>query len=279
MNELIDFINRNYVDGIINDTSYNHIDMLTYVVILFASVYVVLKIFNKLKIKVDEEFVVATIPYILMGSVFRVIEDANLLNPPIKYFFITPIIYFVIFAICFGILLLTKYLERIQKIKSYTGMYATAGIIISIAGIIILALYSQGNLKIDILLYSLLPTVALTESVKRISPVIKMAYLRSRVYSFAIFAFVLDSLTTYIGVDLLGYTNKHPFSSFLPSIFGTGIILIPISLILVILIILFLEKDSKKDNDEDEKYMWALTLIILGLSMGARNLLGMVLGV
>ncbi len=279
MNELIDFINRNYVDGIINDTSYNHIDMLTYVVILFASVYVVLKIFNKLKIKVDEEFVVATIPYILMGSVFRVIEDANLLNPPIKYFFITPIIYFVIFAICFGILLLTKYLERIQKIESYTGMYATAGIIISIAGIIILALYSQGNLKIDILLYSLLPTVALTESVKRLSPVIKMAYLRSRVYSFAIFAFVLDSLTTYIGVDLLGYMNKHPFSSFLPSIFGTGIILIPISLILVILIILFLEKDSKKDNDEDEKYMWALTLIILGLSMGARNLLGMVLGV
>ncbi len=279
MNELIDFINRNYVDGIINDTSYNHIDMLTYVVILFASVYVVLKIFNKLKIKVDEEFVIATVPYILMGSVFRVIEDANLLNPPVKYFFITPIIYFVIFAICFGILLLTKYLERIQKIKSYTGMYATAGIIISIAGTIILALYSKGNLKIDILVYSLMPTVALTESVKRISPLIKMAYLRSRVYSFAIFSFVLDSLTTYIGVDLLGYTNKHPFSSFLPSIFGTGAILIPVSLILVILIILFLEKDSKEDHNKDEKYMWALTLIVFGLSMGARNLLGMVLGV
>ncbi len=119
-------------------TSYNHIDMLTYVIILFAGVYVVLKLLNKLRIKVDEEFVIATIPYILMGSVFRVIEDANLLNPPVKYFFITPLIYLVIFAICFGILLLTKYLEKTRKIKSYAGVYATAGIVISVAGIMIL---------------------------------------------------------------------------------------------------------------------------------------------
>ncbi|SNQ60856.1 membrane hypothetical protein [Candidatus Methanoperedens nitroreducens] len=119
----------------------------------------------------------------------------------------------------------------------------------------------------------------MTGVVKRISPVIKMAYLRSRIYSFAIFSFVLDSFTTYIGVDLLGYTNKHPFSSFLPSIFGTGAILIPLSLILIMLIILFLEKDSKEDHNKDEKYMWALILIVLGLSMGARNLLMMIFGV
>lgn len=279
MNGLIDFINKNYIEGIINDTSYNHFDMITYVIILFAGVYAVLKLLNKLRIKVDEEFVIATIPYIFMGSIFRVIEDADLLKPPIKYFFITPLIYFVIFAICFSILLLTKYLEKTRKIKSYTGVYATAGIIISIAGVIILALYSQSSLKIDILLYSLMPAVALTGVVKSISPAIGMAYLRSRVYSFAIFSFVLDSFTTYIGVDLLGYTNKHPFSSFLTSIFGTGAILIPLSLILVLVIILLLEKESSVDDKEDEKYMLTLTLIVLGLSMGARNLLAMAFGV
>ncbi len=51
--------------------------MTTYVIILFIGVFVVLKLLNKLKIKVDEEFVIATIPYVFMGSVFRVIEDAN----------------------------------------------------------------------------------------------------------------------------------------------------------------------------------------------------------
>ena len=96
MNGLIDFINRNYIEGIINDTSYNHFDMITYVIILFAGVYAGLKLLNKLRIKVDEEFVIATIPYIFMGSIFRVIEDADLLKPPVKYFFITPLIYFVI---------------------------------------------------------------------------------------------------------------------------------------------------------------------------------------
>ncbi len=277
--DLIDFINRNYIEGIINDTSYNHFDMITYVIILFVSVYAILKLLNNLRIKVDEEFVIATIPYIFMGSVFRVIEDADLLKPPVKYFFITPLIYFVIFAICFGILLLTRYLEKIRKIKNYINAYAITGVVLSLAGVAILIYYSSYNWNLNILAYSLVPSIALTEFVKKISPAIRMTYLRSRMYSFAIFSFLLDSFTTYIGVDLLGYTNKHPFSSFLTSIFGTGAVLIPLSLILVLVIILFLEKDSRKDDKEDEKYMLTLTLIVLGFSMGARNLLAMAFGV
>ncbi|VVB85932.1 Uncharacterised protein [uncultured archaeon] len=279
MNGLIDFINRNYIEGIINDTSYNHFDMITYVIILFAGVYAVLKIFNKLRIKVDEEFVIATVPYIFMGSVFRVIEDADLLKPPIKYFFITPLIYFVIFAICFGILLLTRYLEKLGKIKNHIKTYALAGVAISLAGVAILIYFSSYNWNLNILVYSLVPAIILTELIKRISPAVGMTYLRSRMYSFAIFSFLLDSFTTYIGVDLLGYTNKHPFSSFLTSIFGTGAILIPLSLILALVIIMLLEKDSRDDKDKGEKYILALTLIVLGFSMGARNLLAMALAV
>ncbi len=279
MNELIDFINRNYIEGIVNDTSYNYFDMITYVIILFAGVYAVLKLLNKLSIRIDEEFVIATIPYIFMGSVFRVIEDADLLKPPVKYFFITPIIFFVIFALCFSILLLLRYLEKLQKIRNYIKAYAIAGMILSLAGIIILIFNSSLNLNIYIMVYSLVPAIILTCLVRKVSPVIGMAYLRSRMYSFVIFSFVLDSLTTYIGVDMFGYTNKHPFSSFLATIFGTGAILIPLSLILVIIIILLLEKDSRDDKDRDEKYMLVLTLIVLGFSMGARNLLAMVFGV
>jgi len=279
MNGLIDFIDRNYIEGIINDTSYNHFDMITYVIILFVGVYAVLKLLNKLSIKIDEEFVIATIPYIFMGSVFRVIEDADLLKPPVKYFFITPLIFFVIFAICFGILLLTRYFEKLGKIKNYIYVYAIAGVILSLAGVAILIFNSSSDWNLNILAYSLVPAIGLTEIVRRISPVIGMTYLRSRMYSFAIFSFLLDSFTTYIGVDLLGYTNKHPFSSFLTSIFGTGAVLIPLSLILVLVIVLLLEKDSRDDKDKGEKYMLALTLIVLGFSMGARNLLAMVFGV
>ncbi|VVB90148.1 Uncharacterised protein [uncultured archaeon] len=279
MSGLIDFINENYIQGIVNDTSYNHFDMITYVIILFAAVYAVLKVLNKLSIKIDEEFVIATVPYIFMGSVFRVIEDADLLKPPIKYFFITPLIYFVIFALCFGTLLLMRYLEKVRKIRNYIRAYAIAGVIFSLAGGVILIYDGSYNWNFNILIYSLVPALVLTEFVKRISPSIRMTYLRSRMYSFAIFSFLLDSFTTYIGVDLMGYTNKHPFSSLLASIFGTGVVMIPLSLILVILIIMMLEKDSKKDKNEDEKYMLTLTLIVLGFSMGARNLLAMVFGV
>ena len=278
MNELFDFINRNYIEGIINDTSYNHFDMVTYVIILFAGVYVVLKLLNRLKIKVDEEFVVATVPYILMGSVFRVIEDAKFLAPPVKYFFITPLIYFVIFAICFSVLLLARYLETKGIVQNYIRIYAGMGIMISAAGVALLIFNLYIQLNPGILLYSLALAVALTGLIIKVSPAIKMVYLRSRVYSFAVFSFLLDSLTTYIGTGM-GYTNKHPFSVFLANIFGTGIILIPLSTLLVLLIILMLEKDSERDKDEGEKYMMILILIVLGLSMGARNLLAITFGV
>jgi len=279
MSGLIDFINRNFIEGLINDTSYNHFDMITYVIILFVGIYAVLKLLNKLRIKVDEEFIIATIPYIFMGSVFRVIEDADLLKPPVKYFFITPLIFFVIFAICFGILLISRYLEKIHKIKNYLHTYALAGAALSSAGVAILIYEASSGLNFSILVYSLVPAIVLTELVRKLSPAIGMTYIRSTIYSFAIFSFILDSFTTYIGVDRMGYTNKHPFSSFLTSIFGTGAILIPLSLILVLVIVFLLEKDSRDDQDKGEKYMLALTLIVLGFSMGARNLLAMVLGV
>jgi len=276
LNELLDFINRNYIEGIINDSSYNHIDMLTYVIILFAGVYATLKLLNKLGIKVDEDFVIATLPYVFMGSVFRVIEDAGLLNPPVKYFFITPLIFFVVFAICLVALVYSRQFERIGKVKNYIRIYSAVGVLFSLAGIFILILDSY-KVQFDVVVYSLLPAAVLTGIIQKLSPAIGMVYLRSRVYSFVIFSFLLDSFTTYIGVDLLGYTNKHPFSSFLTSIFGTGFVLVPLSLILVMLIILMLEKESWKV--EDEKYMLVLTLIVLGFSMGARNLLAMSFGV
>jgi len=269
MGELLDFINRYYIDGIVNDSSYNHVDMLTYAVILFAGVYAVLKLLRTLRIRVDEAFVLATVPYVFMGSVFRVIEDAGILSPPVKYLFITPLIFFVVFGICLSALVFTRHIE---KKGNYLRNYSAAGVLLSLAGVIILILNSY-RLQLDVAVYSLVPAALLTVILKRFTGI----YLRSKVYSFAVFSFLLDSLTTYVGVDILGYSNKHPFSSFLTSVFGTGLILVPLSLVLVLLVILLLEKESW-EGKEDEKYMLVLTLIVLGFSMGTRNLLAMLFG-
>ena len=277
MDGLTDFINRNYISGIVNDTVYNHFDMVTYIIILLAGVYAVLKLLNRLKIRVDEEFVLATIPYILMGSVFRVLEDADLIISPIKYLLITPVIFFVIFVICFVVLLFTKYLEKSGKIDNYLSYFTFFGLVFSVAGIIILIVNSIQTVRPIIAIYSLVPVIAITGIIQKISRTINMVYLRSRIYSFTIFSYLLESSTIYIGVDLMGYTNKHPLSSSISSIFGTAMILIPLSLVLIITIIFMLEKETWKDNNE--KYMWILTLIVLGFSMGARNLLAMVFGI
>jgi len=73
-----------------------------------------------LSIRIDEEFVIATIPYIIMGSVFRVIEDADIIKTACQTTFsLTPIIFLVIFAICFSILLPLAISEKAPENKNY----------------------------------------------------------------------------------------------------------------------------------------------------------------
>ena len=273
----VDFVVKNYVEGILNDTGYNQFDLITYLLLLLAGAYAVLKILDKLDIAIDEEFVLATVPYILMGSVFRVMEDADLLISPVKYFFITPIIYFVVFIICFGILLFTRYMEKTGRIRNHLRYYFFFGIVFSMAGIIILIYNSYQTFRPMVLVYGLVPSIAFTGIIRKVSPAINLFCLRSRVYSFAIFSYLLGSSTTYIGVDLLGYTNKHNLSSILSSVFGTGFTMIPLSLVFVSIIIFMLEKETWKNKSE--KFMIILTLIVLGFSMGARNLFAMAFGI
>jgi len=90
----------------------------------------------------------------------------------------------------FGILLLTRYLEKIKIIRNYIRAYAIAGVVLSLAGIAILVYFSSSNWNPIILVYSLVPAIILTQIVKRVSPATGMTYLRSRIYSFAIFSSV-----------------------------------------------------------------------------------------
>jgi len=78
-----------------------------------------LKLLDKLDITVDEIFIFAVSPYIFVGGFPTRGEDAGIVAAPLKYLLITPLIYFFIFFVCVAILILSKGLERVSRIKYY----------------------------------------------------------------------------------------------------------------------------------------------------------------
>ena len=72
---------------------YNPVNTVTYAIILGISLFAILKIMDILKIKLDERFVISTAPYILFGASLRVIQDVGVVQPPLSYMFITPLVY------------------------------------------------------------------------------------------------------------------------------------------------------------------------------------------
>ncbi len=122
MIDLADWIYRYYIHPIIYDTSYNPVDTITWAVVLGLAILGLVKLFRRCHLAIDERLIYATLPYILAGSSLRVIEDAQLLDPPWSYLLITPLIFFLVFLITAGSLIITIKLQGEEFHKSYAAI-------------------------------------------------------------------------------------------------------------------------------------------------------------
>lgn len=261
-----DFVYTYFVKGIVEDSSYNYIDLITYFIILVACAYAVMRLLDRLNIDIDDSFIFSTVPYILAGSVLRVAEDAGMFQPPLQYFFITPLLYFVIFAVCFTALLISRYRKSIYRDTGIAFLLLSTGAL----------LYNTGLADPRAPLYAILISTAAALLVWLAAPYLHMPYLRKPVSMLALFAFLLDASSTYVGVDMLGYHNKHPSAAFIGHMFGSNAILIPL---VSIAVITALEQIETGNMSKNERGMTLIVITVLGLSMGARNILRFALGV
>ncbi len=72
---------------------YNPVNTLAYGLIMAGAVYGIYLYFNKIGLKVDTPFILAIVPFMILGSVTRSLEDAELFETPLQYVFISPLIY------------------------------------------------------------------------------------------------------------------------------------------------------------------------------------------
>ena len=114
--------------GIVAKEGYSIISEVTYGIGLIAAIYGLYTFFEKFGIVVDKKFFISSLPFILLGSFGRVLEDSGLFKQPFSYFFISPLIYvqigiYFFFSIFFGVFL--------KKEKYFVITIATINIIYS----------------------------------------------------------------------------------------------------------------------------------------------------
>lgn len=99
-------------DGYEVDQGYTLVSEITYGIVLILALFGIYRLLERIKIQIDEKFVLSLLPYFLLGGTLRVLEDAELYREPYVYLFISPLIYFVIGALIMGALLYCVFLER-----------------------------------------------------------------------------------------------------------------------------------------------------------------------
>ncbi|HNL87133.1 MAG TPA: DUF63 family protein, partial [Methanoregulaceae archaeon] len=120
-----DFIYKYYIDPIVYGQPYNIVDTLTYALVLILALYLIYRWLSRSKIvQVDRRFILATLPYVVLGGLLRVVEDTGMISPPWQYLLITPLIYFVLFFFTVTVLVVTAYAMRAGVVRDYAAWYA-----------------------------------------------------------------------------------------------------------------------------------------------------------
>jgi uncharacterized membrane protein len=241
--------------------------------------FLTLKLLKKLEIEIDKTFIAALSPYIFVGASLRVMEDAELFSPLLSYMLITPLIYFLLFFCCVAILALSVKLSRSNKIRdyNYNVPFCLVGVIWHFINLIILL----ENEEI-ILLWVLFAVVGISGILLLV--IYGMAakcgvnFLTEKLNVSVLAAHLLDASSSYIGIDILGYSGKHVIEGIIVKYAGSAAGMYPLKLGILIPVLYLLE--TRFDEKERElKNLVLLALLVIGLAPAVRNTLRMVLGV
>jgi uncharacterized membrane protein len=268
---LYHWIYEYYIDPIVYDTGYNPVNTVTWALILGGMLLVIIRLFRRLEIKLDEKFVFSTVPYILAGASLRVVEDANLVATPLKYLLITPIIYFLAAAVTLATLCLCRLVLK----ERYLSGYAAFGLFW--AGANLLLLFSKGTdkLGVPLVIFCLGSVAAL--AVWALASRLNLQFLSDRLNQLILYAHMLDASSTYVGVDWFGYAEKHVLPNYLIDHVGTALVMYPLKLLILIPVLALID-DALRD-DPSLKNLTKLALLTLGLAPALRNTIRLTLGI
>jgi uncharacterized membrane protein len=283
-----EFIYKYYIDPIRYGQPYNVVDTLTYAFILVIAIYIFYRwlmssrYLNRIRLTVDTQFILATLPYVVLGGVLRVVQDTGMIKGDFQFLLVTPLIYFVLFFFTLGMIFLSRYLQTQGLVKNFLSFYAFVGAMSAFIVVLALTAYGMNTTQIDLFVLFIIPlmavvTTAIIWSLMRY--VLAWKYVNHPLYITLIFGHMLDASATSYGIDLhpaLQYVEQHVVGSNLIQWTGTAFVMFPLKLIVLFPAIYILEL-YRTEADPDFWHLVVLAMIIVGLAPGIRDMTRMVL--
>ena len=266
-------------------SGYTVFNTIVYTLILVIFILAIIKMFKKLEIDPLSIFY-SIIPFIFLGSSTRALVDNGIL--PKTVFLITPGLYILIGLITIVSFLFSIYLFN-KKGIDYRYSLFSLGVIFSLPNIIF---FSKVN-------YTALINVILTwmlSSLVFLGFVFLVLYIRNNIFksddkinlskfiekikkykiNFSIvLAHLFDASTTYVAVEYFNYVEQHVLPNAINQLFDTYLTLFPMKIIVIVAVLYIIDQYF---DDLTIKNLLKLTVFVLGLAPGLRNILTLILG-
>lgn len=276
-----EFIYKYYIDPIRYGEAYTLVDTLTYALILIVAVYFVYRGLRRYGIAIDTELVLATLPFVVLGGLLRVVEDTGMIVSDLRFLLITPLIFFSIFAVAAIALFGGKLAENSGFVAHYSRFYAGAGVAACLiaTGALVWFGLTETTIALDVLATIL--ALALVTSLALwafLVYVLKWDYTSDILYKLLIFGHMLDASATSYGIDIhpIHYVEQHVVGSSLINATGTAFSMFLLKLAVLIPAIYILEM-YRREGNPGLWHLILLAMIVVGMAPGIRDLVRMVL--
>ncbi|MBI2583973.1 MAG: DUF63 family protein [Candidatus Aenigmarchaeota archaeon] len=277
----LDFFNDYFIRPIIENTGYNAVNTAAYAIVFALAVFGIYRLLRRLQINIDKKFFLGIFPFILFGSLLRVLQDTNLYT---TYLLVSPVIYFVIFLVALAglgaALAIARYVMK--DAQRYWKPWMIIGWVFALFALVLLI--PAGSQNPGALLIAAGITAAwgvVIYAGYRYREKIRQLAWMTKENSLLLFTHMFDASTTFTALQFYasqGYFEQHVLSNFLIGFLGpAGQFLL--KLIVVPLVLWVLDKELRKDEEKQLRGFLKIAVFIVGFAPGLRNIIRLVIGV
>ena len=263
-------------------SGYTVFNTIVYTLILVIFILGIIRMFKKLEIDPLSIFY-SIIPFIFLGSSTRALVDNGLY--PKTVFLITPGLYILVGLITIVSFLFSIYLFN-KKGIDYSHTLFCIGFIFIIPNIIffsrlnytaIIYVLATWLLSSSIFMGITFLVLYITNNFMNYNANYVFTHIAQKVLDYKIeFSIVLahlfDASTTYVAVEYFNYAEQHVLPNALNHLFNTYLTLFPMKIIVIVSVLYIIDQYF---DDLTIKNLLKLTVFVLGLAPGLRNILTM----
>ncbi len=254
---------------------YSPIEYAVYGAIMLAlAFFVIYPLLDRKGIRFNARFMLSLLPYILLGSALRVLEDTGILprswNPlEPAYYFVTPGIYLLIAAVTVFCLFVSLSLSKRFGWDSIK-IFAAVGLILALPLAAFEVLLFQEWLGFSA---AIAMAAAVVGALVFVFRKLNLVLLRGGFNIMVVASQALDGSATFVATQFFRCGEQHPLSGFFLELFPLSFVFMKIALVLVI--IYYIDREIRRENLAG----FAKTVVaILGFATGLRDLLTLGIG-